>query len=554
MLVSLTIQNVVLIETLSVEFQNGLCALTGETGAGKSILLDSLGLALGSRSDSALVRKGADQASVSALFEVPAGHPAFALLQDANMAGEGDSFGTLILRRSIGKDGRSRAFINDQPVSAGLLRAVGASLVEIHGQFDTQGLLDPATHREMLDSYAGIGNSLLLLYENWKEKEADCETLQSDMNKMRAEEEYLRQALEDLDALAPQEGEEEELAAMREKLMHREKVLEGLNAAYAALDGEEDPVRTAWGCVDRIADRLGDKEAELITGALSRAAAEVQDALAAIQNASEGLQDSDQDLETLDERLFALRAQARKHGCGVKALPLMRTELAEKLSRIEQEDDLLAQALKAAEGAKAAYSREAEKVRTLRKEAARKLDAQIAGELAPLKLDKARFVTSLEDLPEAEWGPCGMDRVRFLVATNPGAAPGPLHKIASGGEMARFMLALKVVLAETGRAGSLIFDEVDSGIGGATADAVGERLARLACARQVLVVTHSPQVAARAGYHYIVKKEGSDQVSTKIVPLSSRLERCEEIARLLAGAEITQEARAAAGKLLETGT
>ena len=549
MLVSLTIQNVVLIEKLTIEFHEGLCALTGETGAGKSILLDSLGLAMGARSDAGLVRKDAEQAQVSALFEILQSHPVNIILHNANLEG-GE---TLILRRVITKDGRSRAFINDQPVSAGLLRQVGESLIEIHGQFDTRGLLDASTHRAMLDDYAGGACDVSAAYAQWQSKDQALAGLKAQTEKSKAEEEYLRQAVEDLDALDPKHGEEEELAALREKLMNKERVLEGLNAAYAALNGEDDPVRAAWGALDRITDKLGDA-AEPITGALERATNEIAEALSAIESASADLTESEHNLETIDDRLFTLRSQARKHACAVDELAAKREELAAALNAIEHADDLLTDAARARDEARKAYITAAEKLRAVREKAAHKLDGLVATELEPLKLGKARFQTDVQPLEEGDWGPHGMDRVRFLVATNPGSEPGPLGKIASGGEMSRFMLALKVVMAEIGSAGSLIFDEVDAGIGGATADAVGERLARLATARQVLVVTHSPQVAARARYHYIVSKQGDAAVTTSVTPLASRTERAEEIARMLSGAEITTEARAAADKLLETGT
>lgn len=552
MLLSLSIQNVVLIEALSVEFSGGLCTLTGETGAGKSILLDSLGLALGMRADTGLVRKGAPQAQVSAEFSVQSDHPAFDVLREASMT-LGGSETALILRRSISAEGRSRAFINDQPVSVSLLREVGEALVEIHGQFETQGLLSPASHLRILDEYAQDGESLPRLFAVWTERKDTCARLREDVVRARTEEAYLRQALEDLDALGPEEGEEETLSGLRERLMHREQVLEALNTAYHILSGEHDPVRGAWSALERIADKAGEG-LDIALGALERASVEMQEALAAIQSFSNDLEESEYNLETIDERLHALRAQARKHGCTVEELRSVREGLAVRLNRIEHGDEILEAAVKAEAEARKAYEAEAQRVSIVRREAAQALDKRVAEELPPLKLGKARFETHVETLSEEEWGPHGLDRVRFLVATNPGAEAGPLHKIASGGEMARFMLALKVVMAETGSAGVLVFDEVDSGIGGATADAVGERLARLAASKQVLVVTHSPQVAARAAHHYIVHKDGDAELRTGVRALSSRQERCEEIARMLSGADITAEARAAAGKLLETGT
>lgn len=542
MLSSLRIQNIVLIEELGIEFQSGLCALTGETGAGKSILLDSLGLATGARAESGLVRKGAEQASVSASFEIPVDHPALAILETAELHGDE----TLILRRSLTADGRSKAYINDQPVSAGLLREVGQRLLEIHGQFDTQGLLDPKTHRQLLDDYAGIDGALGVVWEAWKAQERALEELQNRAQASKSEEEFLRTALEDLDALEPQPGEEETLSQLRESLMHREQVLQAFSEAYHTLNGENDPVRIAWGALDRVADKADAGEA---IAALDRASAEIQEAVSLIQTLSSDLEHSEHNLETIDDRLFALRAQARKHDCAVDDLAAKRQELAVALNAIEHADDLLAEQMKKAEAAQKEYEAAALKIREQRQVAAQKLDTLVARELGPLKMDRARFTTAVEP---AEPSPHGMDRVRFLVATNPGSEPGPLNKIASGGEMSRFMLAIKVVMAETGSAGSLVFDEVDAGIGGSTADAVGERLARLAVSKQILVVTHSPQVAARASHHYIVQKQGDADVTTSVIPLESNQKRREEIARMLAGATITEEARAAADKLLES--
>ena len=543
MLAALSIQNVVLIDQLSIEFQKGLCALTGETGAGKSILLDSLGLALGARSESGLVRKGADSAQVTAEFHIPKNHASIKILKNAGL--EGDT--TLILRRSVGADGRSRAFIN-----VTLLREIGDTLVEIHGQFDTHGLLNPATHRALLDDYAGIGNAIENVWGAWKTAMDELAALKIQTEKSRTEEKFLRQAVEDLDGLDPKAGEEDRLAGLRERLMHREQVLDGLNAAYQALNGEEDPVRKAWGIIDRISGKLGEP-AEALNAMLARATAEIQDAVAQIESVSADLQETEESLETIDDRLFALRAQARKHQCTVEDLPDIRNKLAAQLNLIEHGEEVLAAKMKDVEKTRKAFEIEARKASEQRKKIAEKLDKLVQKELPPLKLDKARFVTKIEQLEEAEWGPHGMDRVRFLVATNPGAEPGPLNKIASGGEMARFMLALKVVMAEVGTAQSLVFDEVDTGIGGSTADAVGERLARLGEKAQVLVVTHAPQVAARAGHHYIVQKSGAKEVKTNILHIDGAKRR-EEIARMLAGATITEEARKAADKLLETGT
>lgn len=545
MLASIAIKNVVLIDKLNIDFSKGFCALTGETGAGKSILLDSLGLALGTRAETALVRKGEDQAQVAASFEIAKDHPVHALLDEQGL--ESDS--VLILRRIVKADGGSRAFINDQPVSVSLLKQVGDLLVEIHGQFETQGLLDPKTHRALLDEYAGVDSVKLAgLWDGWRTAQNELTEAREKMEKARADEEYLRQAVEDLDSLAPEQGEEEKLAGLREKLMKRDQIIESLNTAYDALSEAENVI----GAAGRALEKTGDDGKELVDG-VDRAAAEIQEVLSGAQSMSADLENNEYSLEEIDDRLFGLRGQARKHNCTVDGLPEKRDELAQQLNMIDAQDDVLADLLKQVETKRAAYISAAEKVQAQRYKAAKKLDSLVAKELPPLKLEKAQFVTQVAALEESAWGPQGMDSVQFLVSTNPGREPGPLHKIASGGEMARFMLALKVVLAEVGAAGSMVFDEVDSGIGGATASAVGERLAKLSLSKQILVVTHSPQVAARAAHHWIVLKEGKKDVTTTVIPLAEVTERREEIARMLAGSEITGEARAAADKLLETG-
>ncbi|MFP4313391.1 MAG: DNA repair protein RecN [Alphaproteobacteria bacterium] len=548
MLEALNIQNVVIIEKLNIEFRKGLCTLTGETGAGKSILLDSLSLALGMRAESSLVRKGADKAVVSASFSLLPEHSLYTILHEADILVEKGE--TIVLKRSLSADGRSKAYINDSPVSVGFLRQAGQHLIEIHGQFDTQGLLDASTHRALLDEYAGLDHPLGREWNQYQDARQSYETLQSETQKSRADEEYLRTSLEDIDALEPQEGEEQSLAALRERLMHREQVMEALNTAYHLLQGENDPVSKASGVLDRVCDKMGE-DGQNIMGALDRAGAEIQEAVSAIQSLCADMDHEEHDLQSIDDRLFSLRGLARKHGCAVNELAAKRAEIAAKLNAIDHADDLLAEAGRKVERTREEFITKAREVSDIRKKAAQKLDTLVMKELAPLKLERARFETSLIALEESDWGAQGIDRVRFQVATNPGAEPGPLNKIASGGEMSRFMLALKVVMAETGVAESLIFDEVDAGIGGATADAVGERLARLSKDKQILVVTHSPQVAARADHHWIVRKDGGDIVTTSVVPLPSRPERSEEIARMLSGATITQEARAAADKLLE---
>jgi DNA repair protein RecN (Recombination protein N) len=545
MLAGLTIKNVVLIDHLSIQFDRGLFALTGETGAGKSILLDSLGLALGARSESGLVRKGEDAANVSAEFDITSKHPVFAFLKEQGI--EADQ--QIILRRSVAQDGKSRAFINDHPVSISLLKQVGEMLVEIHGQFDTQTLLNPRVHRGLLDEYADVEKDIAALraiWNTWKEARETLEHRKADMERARAEESYLRAALDQLDELSPKEGEEEKLTGLRSRLMKREQYIESYATASRAAEQAGTHLNTVWKSLER-----GGEGGSETAKALDRAMAELNEVAAGIDSLLSSLEDSEYSLTEIDDRLFALKAQARKHACTIDELPAKRDEIAALLQGITGEADTLAALEKSVAKAKKDYADKAQTLSSKRTAAGKTLDKLVAKELVPLKLEKARFETHIEKTDENEWGPEGMDRVQFLVATNPGASAGPLNKIASGGEMARFMLALKVVLAETGTAQTLVFDEVDSGIGGATADAVGERLARLAKKCQILVVTHSPQVAARSSAHAIVVKTGKTNPTTKVLPLSNSNERTEEIARMLSGAEITKEARAQAAKLLE---
>ncbi|KAA0598431.1 DNA repair protein RecN (Recombination protein N) [Azospirillum lipoferum] len=559
MLVSLTIRDVVLIERLSLSFRKGLCALTGETGAGKSILLDALGLALGARAESGLVRHGADQAAVTAEFELSGDHPAFAILKEQGLdadSGDGSAgYQTLVIRRTVNTDGRSRAWVNDQPVGVGLLKTLGAELVEVHGQFDTHGLLNPQTHRSVLDAYAGLSAQaaqVAAAHRAWRQVEDARHSAAADIARARSEEEYLRHAVAELDALAPKAGEEEELSETRAVLMHREKLVDGMNAAYAELSGDrgvERALSSAIRTLSRIAERAGGT-LDPVIAALDRAATEAGEAIAALQAVSSGVDMDPRALEKLEERLFALRAAARKHGVGVDALAALREEMAGRLLLIEDQGDLLAKLAKEAEQARTAFHKAAEMLGAARREAAGRLDVAVAAELAPLKMEKAKFRTLVEPVDESEWSASGIDRVAFQVATNPGSPPGALNKIASGGELARFMLALKVVLAQTSTVGTLVFDEVDTGIGGAVAAAVGERLETLGHGLQVLVVTHSPQVAARGAVHLKVQKsQKGEQVTTGVAELDGD-ERREEIARMLSGATVTAEARAAADSLI----
>ncbi|HEY0833692.1 MAG TPA: DNA repair protein RecN [Azospirillum sp.] len=550
-LLALTIRDVVLIERLSLNVRPGLCVLTGETGAGKSILLDALGLALGARAESGLVRHGAEQAAVTAEFELSGDHPAFAILREQGL--EADD--RLVIRRTVSADGRSRAWVNDQAVGVGLLKRLGEELVEVHGQFETHGLLNPATHRGVLDAYAGLATRVAQVsaaHRAWRQVEDARANAAAEIARARAEEEYLRHAVAELDALAPKPGEEAQLADTRAVLMHREKVVEAMNAAYAELSGDrgaERSLASAMRVLTRIAEKAGGT-LDPVIAALDRAAAEAAEAVAALQAASADVDMDPAALEKLEERLFALRAASRKHGVDVDALAALRDDMAGRLALIEDQGDLLARLAKEAEAARDAYRKAAEALSKARQQASGRLDKAVAAELPPLKLERAKFRTLVEPLPEAEWGVTGMDRVAFQVTTNPGSPPGALNKIASGGELARFMLALKVVLAQTSTVGTLVFDEVDTGIGGAVAAAVGERLAKLGHGLQVLVVTHSPQVAARGTVHLKVQKTAKgERVTTGVAELDGD-ERREEIARMLSGATVTEEARRAADSLI----
>jgi DNA repair protein RecN (Recombination protein N) len=552
MLLGLSIRDVVLIDKLDLSFRAGLCVLTGETGAGKSILLDALGLALGVRAESGLVRHGAEQAVVSAEFALPRNHPARDLLSQAGIAAPGDS---LVLRRVVDSSGRSRAFIDDQPVSIGLLRQAGEALVEIEAQFAQRGLLDPATHRQALDAYGVNATDLAGLaasWNAWREKlKAHAESAER-LTHARAEEEFLRHALKELDTLEPKPGEENTLAEERALLINRERLTEGLEGALGELTGERGGER-ALNAAARYLERLKDKAGgrlDAALGALERANVETREAISEIEGALRDLGNAPKSAEKIEERLFALRALARKHNVPVDGLSDLRAEIAAKVAALEDGGDAVEKLAREAAEARKLYMACTDKVSAQRRQAASSLDAAVTKELKPLKLDKARFATLLTALGESEWGLLGRERVHFEVATNPGAPAGPLAKIASGGELARFMLALKVVLAATSPVPTLVFDEVDSGIGGATAAAVGERLHRLGRDLQVLVVTHSPQVAARGSHHWRVEKsQAAQKTLTRVEELSAEARR-EEIARMLSGAAVTAEARAAAASLM----
>jgi DNA repair protein RecN (Recombination protein N) len=551
MLLGLSIRDVVLIDRLDLAFRPGLCVLTGETGAGKSILLDALGLALGMRAEASLVRPGATQAMVTAEFDLAADHPARRLLDEAGIAAEND---IVVLRRVVGTDGRSRAFIDDQPASIGLLRQLGEMAIEIEGQFAQTGLLDPATHRDTLDAF-GVTRAqreqLAISWTAWRKLWRERETAEADFAKARADEDFLRHAMAEISAIEPRAGEEAQLAEERALLVNRERVLENLEAALSELAGDsgaEHALSGAARAIERAKGKSGGR-LEAAAAALERAIVETREAIAELEAATRAFQ-GPSSLEEIEERLFALRALARKHNVTVENLPKLQADFTAKLGALDDGGAAIATLTRREAEARQAYLAAADAVTKARAAAAKKLDTAVMKELPPLKLEKARFHTALTTLAESEWNEHGRERVAFEVATIAGAPPGPLNKIASGGELARFMLALKVVLAKTSPVATLVFDEVDSGVGGATAAAVGERLARLAEERQVLVVTHSPQVAARAAHHWRVARSDGKKASATKVEVLSDADRREEIARMLSGAAITAEARAAAASLL----
>ena len=556
MLTGLSIRNLVLIEALDLSFGPGLTALTGETGAGKSILLESLGLALGGRSDARFVRRGADRASVSASFEIDPRHPAGALLAEQGLDGHD---GELILRRILGADGRSRAFVNDQPVSVSLLRSIGAALAEVHGQFDQAGLLDAANHRQMLDSFGGHRRDLAAVADAWARLTAARDALdraERDAEDARRDEDYLRHVHGELSELAPAADEEETLASERARLANSGKLIEAAREAIAAI-GPDSRTDEALAAAARALERAAALAPDLLqpaVAALDRATIELSEVYSATVELAARAGAEPERLETIDDRIAALRDAARKHRCEVGQLPFLLDRIAQRLASIDDSSGALAEVRSQAGEADLAYRSAARTLGKARRAAAEALDAAVARELPPLKLDRARFVTRVSPLDDRKASANGLDRIAFEVATTPGAEPGPIGRIASGGELARIMLALKVVLAQDDGPGTVIFDEVDSGVGGATAAAVGERLVRLGAQAQVLVVTHSPQVAARAQQHWRVTRTDRDDSAIASVSLLDARERQEEIARMLSGAAVTDEARAAATALMATGS
>lgn len=555
MLATLSIRDFVLIEKLDLEFAQagGLGALTGETGAGKSILIDALGLVLGARAESGVVRRGTPQASIAASFDLPREHPARSILAQQGFDGED----LLTLRRTIAADGRGRAFVNDQPASVALLRRLGDTLVEIQGQMDQHGLLDMGTHRASLDAFAGLEKQAAAVASTWtawrSAERAHADALAT-AEAARRDEDFLRHAVKELKALAPKADDEETLASERALMRAGSALGEAVTQALAELEqgrGAVASLRTAHRLIERNADKA-DGRLDKPLAALDRALSEATEAQAQLEIARDALEFDPARLEKIEERLFALRAMARKHNVAVAGLSELAEKFSAQLAALDDGEAGLKKLASEAKAARAAYVAAAEAQAAARRKGAARLDKAVAAELAPLKLERAKFVTEVAALPEAEWSAAGLDRVQFAVSTNPGAPPAPIARIASGGELSRFLLALKVCLAKAGDAPTIVFDEVDSGIGGATAAAVGERLKRLAKDVQVLVVTHSPQVAAVADRHWLIRKTTTrTAASTDVVALDAQGRR-EEIARMLSGAEVTVEARAAADRLLAT--
>jgi len=545
-LAALTIRDIVLIEQAALEFAPGLNVLTGETGAGKSILLDSLGLAVGDRGR-ASVRAGANQGSATAIFEPEKTHAAWALLRGQEME-TGDD---IVLRRTLASDGRSRAFINDQAVGVGLLKELGDCLLEVHGQQDDRGLFDIATHRGLLDGFGGLNGdtqTVAMLHGEWANARAALEELKALATKAQAEADFVRAAAQELSDFAPEEGEEEKLAGERALMMNAARIVEEVSSALEVLSGERG-AQTGLAQALKKLSRMNEEARKIAAPAeiaLEQAYALAEEARRELDSLLSRLDSDANVLERTEERLFALRALARKYGVTAERLPALRDEYAAKQTALTEGGSQIKKALDKVAAARDGYLTAARKLSKSREGAARKLEAAVAAELAPLKLGHAKFRVALEKLEDDKGAAIGLERVAFEVATVEGASFGGLAKIASGGELARFSLALKVALAQVSSPAALVFDEVDRGVGGAVADAVGERLQRLAETTQVLLVTHSPQVAARAARHFRISR-AKDKTKIELLDEEQRLE---EIARMLSGAAVTAEARAAAKRLM----
>lgn len=547
MLKSLSIRNVVLIDSLDIDFSNGFIVLTGETGAGKSILLDSLGLLLGNRAESSLIRSGTDKLSVTGVFEVSADNKIYKLANDYDLEIDGD----IIIKRIITADGKNKIWFNDQLISLKLLKELSSNLIEIHGQHDNQGLLNPATHCEILDDYGDYADVIAQTkqsYQQYKTLNNTLKTKEQELAKAKEDEENLCHWVKELEKAAPQKGEEENLRSRRSELMNAEKIIEKLNSAYSALNGGNsvlEQISKARNAISRANEFVNGKYTDIEQN-LENALYTLNDAVEQIENNSADISLNQNEIDNIETRLFMLRDLAKKHQTDIDMLPEKLEELTAALNSLQKGEDCLAEMRRNVAELREKYIKNAEALSQKRRLAAQKLDKSIMKELPPLKMEKAVFQTSVVKKCEDQWGEKGWDSVCFEVSTNPNTPMGALNKIASGGELSRFMLALKVNLAQQSSQETLIFDEIDTGIGGATAEAVGERLSRLAQNVQVLVVTHSPQVAAFSNEHFKVeKKTVVDITTTNLIKLAQN-EKIEEIARMLAGEKITKEARAAA--------
>jgi DNA repair protein RecN (Recombination protein N) len=549
----LSIRDIVLIERLDLGFEAGLSVLTGETGAGKSILLDSLSLALGGRGDGGLVRHGEDKGQVTAVFDVPGQHAARKLLKENGIDDDGD----LIFRRIQSADGRTRASINDQPVSVQLMRQVGQVLVEIHGQHDDRALIDTNAHRMLLDAFAGLSDEVQKvggLYRTWRDAERAFKAHRAKVEAAAREADYIRASVEELEALSPRDGEEEELAEHRSKMQKSERIAGDISEASEFLNGNASPVPMIASMVRRLerksheAPGLLEETVELLDQALNH----LSNAQMEVEAALRRTEFDPRELERVEERLFALRAAGRKYSVAVVDLPALAEKMVADLADLDAGEEKLGKLEKIAAAAKEEFDRAAAVLSDKRKDGAESLAAAVMAELPALKLERARFMVEVTADPETAAAE-GIDTVEFHVQTNPGTRPGPIMKVASGGELSRFLLALKVALADRGSAPTLVFDEIDTGVGGAVADAIGQRLKRLSSTVQVLSVTHAPQVAARAATHLLISKgpaaDGSEKIATRVATMAPE-HRAEEIARMLSGASVTDEARAAAAALL----
>ncbi|TJU97466.1 MAG: DNA repair protein RecN [Mesorhizobium sp.] len=554
MLARLSIRDIVLIEKLDIDFQPGLSVLTGETGAGKSILLDALSLALGARGDASLVRHGAAQGQVIAVFDVPRNHPVRALLAENAIEDDGD----IILRRVQTADGRTRVFVNDQPSSVTLMRDVGHALVEIHGQHDERALVDPGAHRDVLDAFGGHLGAVRSAGEAWRHWRACEQELTRHRAKVAAaarEADYLRAAVTELTRLDPQPGEETELAELRAHMMRAEKIASEIHDAQDVLSGPSSPLPQLASLLRRLQRKATEAPGLLedVVKSLDEAMLSLDAAQSGVEAALRATEYDPQRLEKAEERLFSLRAASRKHSVAVDDLAQLRDTMVADLADLDAGEERLHGLEKQAAAACEAYDIAAAQLSSLRHAAAIGLTKAVMAELPALKLERAAFIVEMKSEAETRMEE-GIDQIEFWVRTNPGTRPGPMMKVASGGELSRFLLALKVALADRGSAPTLVFDEIDTGVGGAVADAIGQRLARLSKRVQVLSVTHAPQVAARAATHFLISKSGgTDRVATGIAEMD-RTARQEEIARMLAGATITDEARAAAERLLRENT